>query len=117
MLIGFDVTTRYDCDVWFRVVLATSWSSGVFASLLLVLRGVALWARDRKVIVLAGTVWLTNLGGSIYGTRIITLFEDEVLVHTHVKRRRGSVPLYPNPQSTMTALSLPCTGLFTLVPF
>ncbi|KAF8260824.1 hypothetical protein EI94DRAFT_1747426 [Lactarius quietus] len=68
MLVGFDITTRYDCDVWFRVVLATSWSSGVFASLLLVLRGVALWARDIKVIILAGTVWLANLGGSIYAT-------------------------------------------------
>ncbi|KAH9061079.1 hypothetical protein EDB87DRAFT_1821666 [Lactarius vividus] len=68
MMVGFDVTTPYDCDVWFRVVLATSWSSGVFASLLLVLRGVALWARDRKVIAIASTVWFANLGGSIYAT-------------------------------------------------
>ena len=38
-------------------------------------RRVALWGRDGKVIALAGTVWLTNLGGSIYGTRTITLLE------------------------------------------
>ncbi|KAI0000207.1 hypothetical protein BJV74DRAFT_148332 [Russula compacta] len=68
MLVGFDITTPYDCNVWFRIMLATSWASGVFASLLLVLRGVALWRRSKKIIALAVVVWLANLGGSIYAT-------------------------------------------------
>jgi len=68
LLVGFDITTPYNCDVWFRIMLATSWASGVFASLLLVLRGVALWGRDRRVIALSATVWLANLGGSVYAT-------------------------------------------------
>ena len=88
----------------------------MFASLLLVLRGyvtlfyvfiqllnqlscrVALWARDRKVIVLAGTVWLTNLGGSIYGKCIVTLFELGVFIHIHRKATtRVSSPLLEAP--------------------
>lgn len=55
---------------------------------------VALWARDKKVIVLAGTVWLTNLGGSIYGKCIVTLFELVVFIHIHRKATtRVSSPL------------------------
>jgi len=68
MLVGFDITTPYDCTVWFRIMLATSWASGVFASLLLVLRGVALWGRDRRIVAIASLAWLANLGGSFYAT-------------------------------------------------
>jgi hypothetical protein len=68
LLVGFNITTPYNCNVWFRIVLATSWASGVFASLLLVLRGVALWGRDKRIMVLAAVVWLANLGGSFYAT-------------------------------------------------
>ncbi|KAI0252473.1 hypothetical protein BJV78DRAFT_1281597 [Lactifluus subvellereus] len=66
LLVGFDIKTSYNCDAWFNVVIATSWFSNVFASLLLVLRGVALWARSGRITALSSAAWLTNFGGSLY---------------------------------------------------
>jgi len=64
--VGFNLTREFDCEVWFHFLVTTGWSAEAFASLLLVLRGVAIWGRDLRIVALAGSLWLANLGGVFY---------------------------------------------------
>jgi len=65
-LVGFNLTREFDCNAWFRVLLLTAWLAASSASFLLVLRGIAIWGRDIRIVVLTGSFWLLNLAGSIY---------------------------------------------------
>jgi len=65
-LVGFNLTRQFNCNTWVRLVLFTAWFGASSASFLLVLRGIAIWGRDIRVVVLTGLVWLANLGGSFY---------------------------------------------------
>ncbi|KAI0248736.1 hypothetical protein BJV78DRAFT_1233019 [Lactifluus subvellereus] len=65
-LVGFNLTTEFHCNVWFRSCLAMGWLAAATSSFLLVLRGVAIWGRDPRIVVITGTFWLANLAGSFY---------------------------------------------------
>jgi len=66
--IGFNLTTEFNCNVWFRFTLVCSWFSVAIASFLLVLRGVAIWGRDTTVSVIAVTIWLANVAMSFWSS-------------------------------------------------
>ncbi|KAI0298686.1 hypothetical protein B0F90DRAFT_1668974 [Multifurca ochricompacta] len=68
-LVGFNVTREFGCNVWLRSVLVTSWFAAASASFLLVLRGVAIWGRDTRIVAVTGSFWLANLVGSFYVTQ------------------------------------------------
>jgi len=65
-LVGFNLTVEFDCNAWLRALLVTAWFGAASASFLLVLRGIAIWGRDTRIITLTGLVWLANLIGSFY---------------------------------------------------
>jgi len=65
-LVGFNVTREFNCNAWLRSVLFTAWFAAASASFLLVLRGVAIWGRDKRIVVITGLVWMANLAGSFY---------------------------------------------------
>jgi len=65
-LVGFSVTREFNCDAWLRSVLFTAWFSSASASFLLVLRGVAIWGRDMRIVAITLTFWFANLAGSSY---------------------------------------------------
>jgi len=65
-LVGFNVTREFNCNAWLRWVLFTAWFAAASASFLLVLRGVAIWGRDSRIISITGVFWLANLGGAVY---------------------------------------------------
>ncbi|KAI0000195.1 hypothetical protein BJV74DRAFT_147471 [Russula compacta] len=67
-LVGFNLTQEFNCNAWLRSVLSTAWLAACSASFLLVLRGVAIWGRDPRIVLLTGSFWLANLAGSLYAT-------------------------------------------------
>ncbi|KAN0121253.1 hypothetical protein V8E52_003841 [Russula decolorans] len=65
-LVVFNVTRHLDCDVWLGFVLSTAWFSAASASFLLVLRGIAIWGRVMKIVVLTGSFFLANVAGLLF---------------------------------------------------
>jgi len=65
-LVGFNLTQEFNCNVWLRSVLFTAWFAAASASFLLVLRGVAIWGRDMRIVAITGLFWMANLAGSFY---------------------------------------------------
>jgi len=71
-LVGFNLEREFSCNAWLRIVLFTAWFAASSASLLLVLRGVAIWGRDIRIVILTGSFWLVNLAGALYAlTRLL----------------------------------------------
>ncbi|KAH9039205.1 hypothetical protein EDB84DRAFT_1065263 [Lactarius hengduanensis] len=66
--VGFNLTSRFDCNAWFRCVLVSSWFSVAIASFLLVLRGVAIWGRDKLITTITVGIWLINMAMATYST-------------------------------------------------
>lgn len=66
--IGFNLTNKFDCNVWFRFILATSWFSVAVASFLLALRGVAIWGRDKYITTVTVSIWTANIISSFWST-------------------------------------------------
>lgn len=65
-LVVFNVTRHLDCDAWLGFILSTAWFSAASASFLLALRGIAIWGRDMRIVVLTGSFFLANLAGLFY---------------------------------------------------
>ncbi|KAH9061092.1 hypothetical protein EDB87DRAFT_481824 [Lactarius vividus] len=65
-LIGFNLTTEFNCNLWLRCVLVTAWFAACSASLLLVLRGIAIWGRQTWTVAITGTAWLSGFVGALY---------------------------------------------------
>jgi len=67
-LVGLSVTSRYNCNIWWRCILATSWFSEALASFLLALRGIAIWGRETVITSVALLVWSASIAGSFWST-------------------------------------------------
>ncbi|KAI9507575.1 hypothetical protein F5148DRAFT_93550 [Russula earlei] len=67
-LVGFNLTREFNCEAWLRSLLVTAWLAAACASLLLVLRGVAIWGRDSRIVAICMAFWLANIAGSFYAT-------------------------------------------------
>ncbi|KAH9998612.1 hypothetical protein BJV77DRAFT_979293 [Russula vinacea] len=59
--IGFNLSTQFNCNAWFRCTLAFSWFAVSIASFLLALRGIAIWGRDRAITAVAVIIWSANM--------------------------------------------------------
>jgi hypothetical protein len=59
--IGFNLTSEFNCNAWFRCTLAFSWFAVSIASFLLALRGIAIWGRDRAITTAAVVIWSANM--------------------------------------------------------
>jgi len=66
MLAGFDLTYQFNCEVWFRAVLVFSYFGIAFSSLLILLRGVAIWGRSLGVLIFTAAIWFCNFGFALY---------------------------------------------------
>lgn len=67
-LIGLSVTSRYNCNAWWRCILVTSWFSEAFASFLLALRGIAIWGRETTLTSVALLIWSASIAASFWST-------------------------------------------------
>lgn len=66
VMIGFNLTHQFNCEGWFRALLVFSYFAIAFSSLLILLRGVAIWGRSLGVLVFTALVWFCNIGFAIY---------------------------------------------------
>jgi len=66
LLAGFNLTHRFNCEGWFRAVLFFSYFAIAFTSLLILLRGVAIWGRSIYVLIFSACIWLCNIGSASY---------------------------------------------------
>ncbi|VDB92277.1 unnamed protein product [Peniophora sp. CBMAI 1063] len=64
--VGFNVTSAINCNAWLRSLLIFAWFGIGFSSLLILLRGIALWAVDWKIVSVMSATWLTTFGFSLY---------------------------------------------------
>ncbi|KAH9040900.1 hypothetical protein EDB83DRAFT_1641089 [Lactarius deliciosus] len=65
---GFNLAHHFNCEAWFRALLVFSYFGIAFSSLLILLRGVAIWGRSLTVLVFTASVWLCNIGTATYST-------------------------------------------------
>ncbi|KAI0266059.1 hypothetical protein BC834DRAFT_139317 [Gloeopeniophorella convolvens] len=92
--IGFNLTTEFNCNAWFRCLVVSSWFAVAIASFLLVLRAIAIWGRDRKITIITLVCWAGNMGGAFYSvTRAHVVWnpEAEACVITGTNGFRWSV--------------------------
>ncbi|KAH9974583.1 hypothetical protein BGW80DRAFT_1559611 [Lactifluus volemus] len=68
-IVGFDVYTPINCQLWIIFELIFSYFALACASLLLMLRvtSFAIWKRNKIILALATTVWITNVAFFIEG--------------------------------------------------
>ncbi|KAI9433440.1 hypothetical protein F5148DRAFT_1372202 [Russula earlei] len=64
-MIGFDVTTPINCQLWIISELTFSYTAIAAASMLIVIRVIAIWNRNRVVSVIAICTWATNIAALI----------------------------------------------------
>ncbi|KAH9993516.1 hypothetical protein BJV74DRAFT_884378 [Russula compacta] len=65
--LNLDVTTRFSCEALIKIGLFTGYLGIASASLLIVLRIVAIWSRNKVVVAIAACLWVTNVSVMILG--------------------------------------------------
>ncbi|KAH9970976.1 hypothetical protein BGW80DRAFT_1446662 [Lactifluus volemus] len=60
-LVGFNLSTEFNCEVWLRGCLLSGWFAGWFAAILLMLRGIAVWGRDRRIVAITSFLIVVDL--------------------------------------------------------
>ncbi|KAI9455868.1 hypothetical protein F5148DRAFT_386659 [Russula earlei] len=65
-MIGFDVTTPINCQLWIIFELIFSFTAVAAGSMLIVIRVIAIWNRNRVVSVIAISTWATNIAALIH---------------------------------------------------
>ncbi|KAH9970947.1 hypothetical protein BGW80DRAFT_517465 [Lactifluus volemus] len=81
LVVGVNLKREFNCDAWLRGIVVrlvdcpfmlidisqiTGWPAASGASFLLLLRAVAIWSLDRRVVVFATLVWLFGFSGSLF---------------------------------------------------
>ncbi|KAH9018565.1 hypothetical protein EDB85DRAFT_610512 [Lactarius pseudohatsudake] len=69
-LVGFNLTTRFNCQAWLLAVYITCYPAFALNSLLILLRTVAIWERKLVISVVLTAVWLTNVAFLIHGVTL-----------------------------------------------
>jgi len=77
-MIGFDAASPINCQAWVTSEVLFAYIAVAGASLLIVLRTIAIWNRDKIVSLIAMCIWWTNIG---------------FLIHSTVKLRSSWVPV------------------------
>jgi len=61
-LVGLNITSRFNCELWIRFVTLFSYASTTFSLSLYAIRGVAIWQRSMPVTIISVAVVLANVG-------------------------------------------------------
>jgi len=66
-LVGFNLTSQYNCQSWISAVIILVYPAFACNSLLILLRTVAIWERRPVISIALTAVWLTNVAFLIHG--------------------------------------------------
>jgi len=67
-MIGFDAASPINCQAWVTSEVLLAYIAVACASMLIVLRTIAIWNRDKIVSLIAICLWWTNIGFLIHST-------------------------------------------------
>jgi len=70
VVFGFDAQGPLDCGIWFRSTLVLSFAAIVLSSLLILLRGVAIWGHSPLVVAVTAVIWLTDVAVAIWSVQM-----------------------------------------------
>ncbi|KAN0141810.1 hypothetical protein V8E53_000272 [Lactarius tabidus] len=70
-MLGFDSSSSINCQLWIIFELIFAYSAFAAASLLIVLRIVAIWDRNRIAVAIAICAWNSNFAFFVYNTALI----------------------------------------------
>ncbi|KAI0281972.1 hypothetical protein BGY98DRAFT_156449 [Russula aff. rugulosa BPL654] len=77
-MLGYDDDGRLSCQAWATINVFFAYASFGSASLLIVLRIIAIWNKDTIIVLTAMGLWLANVSFLIYGTAAIRcVWSDE----------------------------------------
>jgi len=66
VIVGVNLKRPFNCDAWLRGIVITAWPAASGASFLLLLRAVAIWSLDRRVVIFATVAWLCGFSGTLF---------------------------------------------------
>jgi len=70
-MLGLDSSSPINCQLWIIFELIFSYSAFAGASLLIVLRIIAIWDRNRIAVAIAICAWITNIGFLVHTIALI----------------------------------------------
>ncbi|KAH9985894.1 hypothetical protein BJV74DRAFT_548942 [Russula compacta] len=74
IFVGLDVSTPYNCQAWVVSGLSLGYVTIAVSSLLIILRIIAIWNKNRVVVAISTGVWVTNVSFIIRGESLPFLF-------------------------------------------
>ncbi|KAI0270490.1 hypothetical protein BC834DRAFT_861669 [Gloeopeniophorella convolvens] len=109
---GFNLTHEFNCNAWFRVLLVSSYFAIAFSSLLILLRGVAIWGRSTNVLIFTAIVWLCNVGFALYSvTRAKAVWDPTINACAITKTKDFRWGIMVNLITDLTLLSVMFAGV------
>jgi len=66
-MVLFNITTQTNCQAWVTISYLFSYMTFVGSSLLIILRIIAIWNRNKVLVALATIVWVANIAFVVYG--------------------------------------------------
>ncbi|KAH9968388.1 hypothetical protein BJV74DRAFT_868389 [Russula compacta] len=67
LFVGIDITTPYNCQAWIVSGLSLGYVTVAASSLLIILRIIAIWSRNRVIVAISTGVWVANVSVIIRG--------------------------------------------------
>ncbi|KAH9954843.1 hypothetical protein BC827DRAFT_1240399 [Russula dissimulans] len=96
-MVGINVTSPLNCQVWLIFQLVFGYLAFAVASLLIVLRIIAIWNKHRGVVAVATGIWVINIGFLIQGiarlraTRTTYIRELQICVISDTERSKPNI--------------------------
>jgi len=114
-LVGMSVSTPFNCQLWIAFQLFFCYTSGAAGSLLIVLRIIAIWNRNRFVVVTALGLFGTNVAFFIQGNaRIRAKWDDAKLACLNENTRINTLSLVVTVVTDISLLILMLVGLLRM---
>ncbi|KAH9968387.1 hypothetical protein BJV74DRAFT_889881 [Russula compacta] len=74
LFVGMDVSTPYNCQAWIVSGLSLGYATIAASSLLIILRIIAIWNKNRAIVAISTGLWVTNVSLIIQGEFLPFLF-------------------------------------------
>ncbi|KAH9988671.1 hypothetical protein BJV77DRAFT_728589 [Russula vinacea] len=114
-LVGMDTTTRLNCQLWISFVASLLCLSQGCASLLIVLRTIAIWNRNKAARLATISIWGIGIGFHIqYVARLRSVWNPAELSCLSVTTKRDLLGLIPSIVMDMILILIMLVGLIIL---
>ncbi|KAH9958776.1 hypothetical protein BC827DRAFT_1218481 [Russula dissimulans] len=114
-LIEFNSTTEINCPVWLTFELIFSYSGVAAASLLIVLRIIAIWNKDKVIVAISTGIWVVNVSVIIQGiARLRASWDPSLKICTVLNTERNKLNIIVTLITDIVLLLIMLVGLLHL---